>query len=108
MQWRTAWDNINLIIEWLKDNLEQVVAPKGLDFSHLTTVVMHNHIGFAQLFFSQGTESVAKALRDSNRQDSIFLKAENKQLASYPCVMEISYIHLYLKFHANPAKMFQI
>ena len=29
---------------------KQVVAPKGLDFSRLTTVVMLNHVGFAKLF----------------------------------------------------------
>ena len=31
-------------------NQEQVVAPKGLDISHTTTVVMPNHIRFAQHF----------------------------------------------------------
>ena len=50
---------------------KQVVAPKGLHISLPTTVVMPNHIGFAQLF-SKWSESVAKALWDSNKQDSIF------------------------------------
>ena len=53
--------------------IKQVVVPKGLDISHPTTEVMSNHIGFTQLF-SQETESVAEALSDSNRQDSIFSK----------------------------------
>ena len=52
-----------------KIRTEQVVAPKGLDISCSTTVVMPN--------FFQGTESVAKALWDSNKQDSIFLMIEN-------------------------------
>ena len=37
---------------------KQVVAPKGLDISSPTTVVMPSQIGFAQLF-PQGTDSVA-------------------------------------------------
>ena len=60
---------------------KQVVAPKGLDISHPTTVIMPNHVGFAQLF-SQRRESVAKALWDSNRQDYFSKKSENKQIAS--------------------------
>ena len=47
----------------VKNKLQQVVAPKGLDISSPTTVVMPNHVGFAQLF-SQGTKSVAEALWD--------------------------------------------
>ena len=43
--------------------IQQVVAPKGIDISRPTIVVMPNHIGFAQLF-SHGTESAAKALWD--------------------------------------------
>ena len=51
---------------------KQVVALKGLDISRQTTLVLPK-------IFSQGTESVVKALWDSNRQDSIFpkKKAEN-------------------------------
>ena len=63
----------NFMIPSKNKTKRQVVAPKRLAISHPTTVVMPNHIGFAQLF-PQGTESVAKALCDSNRQDSIFSK----------------------------------
>ena len=73
----TDFHYANLLLIEIHDSnpkqLIQVVAPKGLAISRLTTMVMPSHIGFAQLF-TQGIDSVAKALWGSNRQDSIFLK----------------------------------
>ena len=70
-------------------------CPKGLDISQ------PNHIGFAQLF-SQGTDSVAKTLWDSNRQNRIFPK-KLKTCKYHP--FAISYVHF--KFHANRTKSFR-
>ena len=84
---------------------EQVVALKGLDISRPTTVVMPNHIGFAQVF-SRGTDSVAKALWDSNRQGSIFTR-KLKTSKQHPFDMDISHIYLYFMFLENLAKSFK-
>ena len=51
--------------------VKQVATPKGLDISRLITVVISNHKCFCPTQLSQGTESVAKARWDSNRQDNM-------------------------------------
>ena len=53
-----------------KEKKKTQIETMGLDISRLTTVVMPNHIGFAQIY-SKGIESVAKALLDSNEHDGI-------------------------------------
>ena len=90
--------------------MKQVVAPNGLDISRPTTVVTPNHVGFAQLF-SQGTESVPKALWDKiNYQFTQLTQVKTrpevsvmgqKSLMDIRYLLSSNYIHLTLRPRAG-------
>ena len=61
--------------------MKQVVAPKGLDISRPTIVVMPNYIGLPN-FFSQGIQYI-KHFGAATDKTAFSEKAENKQTASF-------------------------
>ena len=64
------------LLQGNQNQSRQVVAPKGLDISRSTTLILPN-------FFSQMTESIVCTLGQQQTRQHSSKKTENKQIASF-------------------------